>query len=305
VLPSAEAGVAGTGIAFADETAEDVVAALDAGDDFSAQFVRFTQDGTTIDLGLETGTIALEEDGEGNTFAIVSFPESQLEELEFNYGQEGILSGRLTLANGQDVDIFEFLGADYARIVGVNTFAEDGVSDPLNLEGAFIVGLETDPDDLLTEGTATYAVDFEGYGVLDIDNGTTIVNEVFLEGVGIVEVDFAAATVGATLDGGVVADELDGELDGETGPSDDDFIDFTGTLEPVAISGNSFSGDLAVACSGGATCTSDSVIGGAFFGPNAEEVAGLVAVDIVVEDPTLAGTTRFVAGAGFASEVTE
>ena len=59
-------------------------------------------------------------------------------------------------------------------------------------------------------------------------------------------------------------------------------------------------GDLVFdACPSGITCRSDAGIGGVFYGPDANEISGIIDLDVSTTDNTSGDTDRFVGAAGF------
>ncbi len=178
----------------------------------------------------------------------------------------------------------EFVRADGARIQGqersgaVNLPATDFVSAfrvtdnglifGLNgdeITNAFsVTGFETDPNVIaMNTGAVTYTGGVDG---LNDNNGGG-----FFDGTFILNASFADSTV----DGAFALTSFDTAF-GE-GSVDLD-------LAPTSITGNGFAGDLTVGDCSFDACTSASEIGGVFYGPNAEEVGGIMSVDITVTD---------------------
>ena len=140
----------------------------------------------------------------------------------------------------------------------------------INGETAFVVGAETSTSSVnAVTGTLTYVGDFQAIGSL---NGANAQTE--YEGGITVVVDFASDDADFTLDG-----VLDGATD----------VDLEGTGLDVA--GNGISGDLdcAVGCS-----DSSSEVDATFYGPDANELGGVLLVDIAVDGDAYDGVGTFV-----------
>ena len=161
-----------------------------------------------------------------------------------------ITNGTGNLANGQDVTLVYEAGrsGDYVGAVELVAFETGGA---VAGETHYVFGFETDPAEI-TSGTATYSGGFQASGLL---NGTT---EAEYEGDAIFDVNFAGRVEGA----------FDGRLNNTT--------DVDLTLGQTSFGGNSFEGDLSCAsgCSGAA-----GSVGGTFYGPNAEELGGVLALE--------------------------
>lgn len=192
--------------------------------------------------------------------------------LEINGETVAITNGAGTLSTGEPVTVtFEPNRAGtYAGVVEV-TIAGLG-ADVLRGETVFAFGFETDPDTIAarTSGTLTYRGDFQAFGSLNGADDTASEYEG--------EITLLADFTGS----GSVDVDLDGRLNGATDAA------LTGT---IAIEGNGFAGTLSC----GVGCTNNgSAISAGFFGPDADEVAGVVGVDINAGDDTFAGVGSFV-----------
>ena len=163
---------------------------------------------------------------------------------------------------------------DFANLVGVYTYAlpEDGFGNDPEAEGAadydayFIVGFETNPGEVAAlSGSVTYAGGFAAYGnVLDGERN------ILVRGAE----SFGDASLIAQFGSGLVVLEFSGEIPG--------FGSFTAASDGMAIDGNGFTGTLHFpVCPEGTTCTSDSRIGGVFYGPDAATAGGLIHFDAV------------------------
>ena len=231
--------------------------------------------------------------------------EDQIESftLTLDYDGERLVMTGAELAELESPYI-ELPDGRFLTINGVRTGSESGVlqieelDDDENTIGFshFVAGLETNPDTLVTlgsspeTGNAIYSGSFIGAGTrMNADN--TVIDGGALAGVyGDVEItaSFEDMLVGGSI--ALVADESD--------------VEYEISFEDVAIEGNGFSTtDTSTSCSGGATtCTGTVQLGGAFFGDQAQDVAGLVDFDLTSiggED----GDERLVGGGGYAATV--
>lgn len=138
-------------------------------------------------------------------------------------------------------------------------------------ENVFVFGFETDPTNiaLRNAGSLTYTGGFQGNGQLD---GTATEYE-------------GTITLTANFTGsGNVSGSLDGTLGGAT--------DVDMSMPAAGISGNGFGGNLncALGCTNGGAAGGS--IDGVFYGPDAEEVGGILTFDFSAgaEDYIGAGT---------------
>ncbi len=139
----------------------------------------------------------------------------------------------------------------------------------------FVIGAETNPETIETlPGSVSYEGSFEAVGVRadDLPRGIPATGNIELTA------DFGSNTVAGNVF--LTAEDVDYDL----------------SLDPTAITGNGFAGDLTIADCSGVTCTSDSQIAGVFFGPNAEEIAGITQLDLSSTDAE--GNTSFFTGSG-------
>jgi hypothetical protein len=184
------------------------------------------------------------------------------------------------LSNGQTLFGFVNVEGDFASAFSLYTYVADEIG--FDSEGSFILGFETNPNDLPEDfGITTYTGAFAGYGNIIDSDGAVFVQEEFIDGTVMVDVSFS--------DGGV-----SGELDINT----ETLGGTTFIMDPTSIVGNGFS-TTATTVAGCESCSSSTQIGGAFFGPGAEELAGLAGIDFTdtqgEEDLRLVGAGAYVA----------
>jgi len=295
VLSSDEAGFSGTGLQFASAETGQVLADVAPGDSFQIRVAGYQnlEGETEITPTLTTETITLVDDGFGNVAAEITF----LGET-FRYSvTDAVIDSIIVLPSGREVVVQSPSGGLFSDVYEIFTyeeFVENPVAGGPNTNASFVVGFETDPAVIAeTTGAASYRGLFEGYGGLlsrstDAESGDVteeVTNAIEVSGTVQLSISFDDALVDATLDG---------SLDGT------EQADFQASLDDAPIVGNSFFGDLAVECLNGFTCTSNSEMGGAFYGPDADEAVGLISFDVEGEDDS-GNEIRFVSGAFFGS----
>ncbi|PJI91397.1 hypothetical protein BC777_0224 [Yoonia maricola] len=138
--------------------------------------------------------------------------------------------------------------------------------------GAYVFGFETDPTVIAarTTGSLIYNGDFQATGSLD---GGPVDTE--YEGDITITVDFVGDSAGV---------DIDGTLNGSTTVNLD--------ADSIALSGNGFSGGLE--CTSGCNGVGSSSIDATFFGPDADEVGGVLGVDVSVGGNSFEGAGSFI-----------
>lgn len=185
--------------------------------------------------------------------------------------QVQITNGEGMLANGQAVRIVfdaETAG-DYAGAVQVLSYAafeNPTPVDPVNGEAQYIFGFMTDPAAIngRISGGVSYAGDITAMGLARINGvaaGDPTGTE--LDGAITVLVNFNDDWASANLDANytVGARTIDVDL----------------SMPATAFAGNTFAGDLN--CQNESVCTASSALDAAFFGPNGEEIGGVISID--------------------------
>lgn len=125
---------------------------------------------------------------------------------------------------------------------------------------AFVVGHETNPSVISNiAGSASYPIDIAGSGVQTINGADPLA--LLITGDGTIDVDFSAPNISG---GGTINSNIGMET-----------IPDVFTIVDGQIVGNGFTARIKRECPAGSTCTSASKIGGAFFGENAAEIAGI------------------------------
>jgi hypothetical protein len=166
------------------------------------------------------------------------------------FGEEvTITNGIGTLLNGNIVTL-EYDPSSNGTYAGAFSAANHDAGTYVG-ETAYVFGFETDPAKMQTSGTVEYSGGF-------LANGLAGGSEVAYEGTITIDVNFAGSATGT----------LDGVLDGST--------DLDLDLDNGALSGNGITANLNcdTSCS-----TSTSTLDGTFYGPNAEELGGVLAID--------------------------
>ncbi len=183
-----------------------------------------------------------------------------------------ITNGVGTLANGQTVNInFDpSRSGTYAGAVEAVSYgsAQPGILSPQDGETHAVFGFETNPTTIAgfdaVTGNVTYQGGFQASGLVRDNGGAQIGANDGTEMEGTVEItaNFLSDTASGTLDGTY-----------NTGASD---IDVDLTMTNAAITGNGFAGTLT--CTG--PCSGTSNLDATFYGPNADELGGVLALDV-------------------------
>ena len=153
------------------------------------------------------------------------------------------------------------------RVTRVRTGYPDVIWD----RGFFVMGLETSPSDL--SGSATYAGNFRSTGVLSVNGGTPGHDYRVVNGDLTFEVDFENNRIGGSFDA------LATTYRNSDPPIYTDNI--FGTIPQVALTGNGFDSTMVIdSCPTHDACGSDSLIGGAVYGPGGERISGVILIDM-------------------------
>jgi len=234
--------------------------------------IRVSEETVTLSSGFttrETANLTLSLDGEVLTF----------------------VNGRAALDSGQSVWGFLNFKLDrpttYSATGGFYSYEkylEASESTVLETEGYFAIGFQTDPNEILEmSGPVEYLGEYHGFGqLLDVEN-RLLDDEIQTNGLISITVDFDRSSVSGFLNG--VFDPYDA-----ADPYQMFFVD-------AALDGNSFAAAPDMVCAPGAACTSATNLGGSFFGPEADEISGVIGFDETTEIGD--ATTRFIGAAGF------
>ena len=189
------------------------------------------------------------------------------------FGQEvTITNGAGTLPTGENVVLtFESVRAGTYAAALEATISSIG---KINGEAAYVFGFETNPDVIAARvtGGLIYAGDFQAFGSV---NGVANTQTEYEGGI-TVTVDFSGSGNADVV--------LEGTLNGSAS------ADLTGN--GIEISGNSFTGNLA--CTAGCSGSGSSTIDATFYGPDADELGGVIGVGIAVGGETFDGVGTFV-----------
>ncbi len=179
--------------------------------------------------------------------------------------------GTLT-ANGQTVNVVfdPSRSGTYAGAVEVVSYgsAQPGTLSPQNGETHIVFGFETNPSTIsgfdAVTGNVTYQGGFQASGLVR-DTGDAVVGSTSgteMEGTIEITANYANDTASGTLDGSYNAGAGDVNVDLN--------------LASATINSNGFAGDLT--CTG--ACGGTSEIDATFYGPNADELGGVLALDV-------------------------
>lgn len=246
------------GFDYAD--ADTVLSDLE-GQTFTVRVVRATVDEETGEVRQET------------TDEILEFQDSENLTITLDGKVLNIVDGE---APADDGDVFTLREARTGRAVRAFVL-EKGEPNPF--EGiefeigssSFLIGAETNPEQIPDSGSVNYS---DSFSINPVAGRQEALN-VFVS----LDADFGSSAISGDVD-----------LRGA------DFRPlFDLELAPTEIIGNGFAGDLT--CST-ANCTSNSEIGGVFFGDEAAEIGGLINLDVTTTD-SIGGTTNLIGTGAF------
>jgi len=232
------------------------------GQTFTVRVVRATVDEETGEVRQET------------TDEIVEFQDSENLTITLDGEVLNIVDGEAPADDG-DVFILREAGTGSA----VRAFVlEKEEPDPFGDFGVgigssgFLIGAETNPEQI---DALSGSVNYSNFLFINPVAGRQEELVAFVS----LDADFGSSTISGDV-------EFENDV---TGPL------FDLELAPTAIIGNGFAGDLT--CST-ANCTSDSKIGGVFFGNNGAEIGGLIDLDVTTTD-SIGFTTNLIGSGAF------
>ncbi len=193
------------------------------------------------------------------------------------------VDGAGTRLDGSDINVDEYLAGDFSQINSLFGYPDEGEQT----EGVFAIGFETNPEIIQAlAGQATYTGAIQGFGTEISNNGESFVEEAFFEGDVEIVADFGTQLISGSTS--IVLQNSDTAFDFD--------------IAETAITGNGFGTDLTlVSCSDGFTCSSNSDIGGVFFGPNGQELSGIAGLDLSATDGD-GNTLDYIGAGGFVTE---
>ena len=242
----------------------------------------------------------LREGGAEDTVIVVSEEEVILPESFTAYDARDIVltldgetltfvGGRATLESGQNIWGYLNYALEHSATGGFYTYGKYSTpteGEAIDTEGYFAFGFQTDPDEIAVLTTSpTYRGSYFGFGQLVDGEGAVVNGELETTGEITIEADFSRSQISGQLNGSYDPDEA-------KTPYSMIFIE-------ADIVGNGFVAAPDMICASGATCTSNTSLGGTFFGPDGVEISGVIGFD---ETTQVGGNiTRFVGAAGFSS----
>ncbi len=191
------------------------------------------------------------------------------------------VDGRATDSNGRLWSAYIDTTGKVSGTAGIYHYDYGNGADAFDTEGVFAFGFLTDPGALsVRSGTVSYKGDWFGYGVVTDGGSNVVLNEAIGGGALVLTANLSEMRVSGRLMGSF---DAFGRVDSSVGS--------------VGVNGNSFAAGFGVDCDGGAICSSNSVLGGAFYGGRGQEVSGAIGFD---ETRTQNGQTRrLVSSAGY------
>ncbi|MGI9391259.1 MAG: transferrin-binding protein-like solute binding protein [Boseongicola sp.] len=280
-IGSETAEAAANGLEFSDGT--QTVADVETRD-IQVKFARFVRDPTTgearIVLSDEMVTLP------------VTFTEYNDRDIVMTLDGETLtfVDGEATLSSGQSLWSYMNYKMAHSGTGAVYSYGQynEAIDDPFDMEGFFAFGFETDPNEIAAlSGTATYTGSYFGYVQTFDLGGSLTASELRTIGAINLESDFSQANVS-------------GRLTGWIDPASDN-TEYELIFLGAPIVGNGFVGSADITCPAGASCTSETYVGGAFFGQNGAEISGVVGIDETVVEPGDNEGYQIVGAAGFSS----
>ncbi|MEM9788537.1 MAG: transferrin-binding protein-like solute binding protein [Pseudomonadota bacterium] len=265
---STDPAQARNGFAYAD--ADTNLADLE-GQTFTVRVVRATVDEETGEVRRET------------TDEVVEFQDEDNLTITLDGEVLNIVEDRLIADNGDVFTLRESGGGSAVQAFVLEKREPD--TDPFGDVGvslgssSFLIGAETNPDQIAAlSGSVTYK---DGFVINPVVGGPNA-----LQALVTLEADFGSSTISGDVELAQNGTGLEVGLE----------------LAPTAITGNGFAGDLTVGFCGEASCTSDSAIGGVFFGDEGTEIGGLIDLDVTTTDADGVTTDLIGSGAFVATE---
>ncbi len=279
------ADASANGLEFADGTQS--VAGVE-GREMQVKLARFVRDPisgeTLIVISDETVTVPVTFTDYGDTDIVITLDGQTLT----------FVGGAAALPSGQSIQSYMNYRMAQSGTGAIYTYGKynAGVDDPIDMEGFFAIGFETNPDQIAAiSGSATYTGSYFGYvQTYDLEGALTAAEQQTIGAINM-EADFSQAHVSGRLTGFI----------DPTGDSTEYELIFLG----APIVGNGFVGSADMTCPAGASCTSDTYVGGAFYGPSGAEISGVIGFDETVAGPGDGEGYQFIGAAGFSSEIDE
>jgi len=284
------AGADGSGLPFAAVDGPDDLSGLSVGDTIKIRYVRYEDISGTPQLVTSTETITVIPDTlGGGGFDLQTTLDDTTVDLDVDVAFLPELYAVVVLPDE------EFIAIDPSELGAYSTVYQLYSSAPSRFigtrQGYFALGFNTDPETVADKsGTAEFGGDFLGQGaVLDADNEvirslTTVRGDIDLS------VDFSNGSISGEISSGQIGG-LGGELRA-----------IRGSIPETTINRNTFQTALPDIVCNGLSCASDSAIGGGFYGPNADEVTGIITFDVTGTDEFTGTTERFISAAGFVAQ---
>ena len=281
-IGSTDPGASANGLPYA--VPDSVLADLESAGEIKVKVVRALTD-------YDSGVTRLVISDETLTMAELDIADD-LDNIIITLGGETItfVAGSAPASSGQD-DWSAYINSDGAvsgtgAIYSYEYGSNADLTGEFDSEAFFVFGYETDPDEIaaLVDESVSYSGEASGYGqAFSPDTGDVIESEVSWNTDVVIVADFAASEITGTLENGEVNVGIEPILF---------------TAEFLAdIEGNGYTAPLtSVLCD--ITCTSNSSIGGAFFGTDGLETSGIIGLDVLIDDGE-APAVQFVSGGSY------
>lgn len=217
-------------------------------------------DGKTLHSNTSNNTsVGLSADKTAHTTPDVTFAENDQGGVDVNIGGEVLSFTAADLEAGENWHTWETddtrvnvaQWSEYGKFVWYDTWDENGVNV---LDGVAVIGTETTADVIASKANATYS----GFSEIWV-NDEGLLSDLEMAA------DFNAGTISGSLTNFVLSNDTSISVPG------------TVNMESANIVGNGFAGDILSTGAGLAGQEFTGIYNGKFYGPNGEEVAGVLA----------------------------
>lgn len=195
-----------------------------------------------------------------------------------------LVDGAGTAANGQGLATYINTSGAQSGTLSVYGYAygdQEALAGDFDMEAYHAFGFETAPTSVAgMSGAATFRGSYFGFGQVLDPGGGVIEAEVENNGILVLTADFSKGYVGGAMAGTIEAPEP---------------REYTARIFTTTIVGNGFGSAIVLDCPPEASCASSSLIGGAFYGPGADEISGVMGFDEALDDERYLGAAGFTA----------
>ena len=200
-------------------------------------------------------------------------------------GEELVFNGEIaTDSSGREWTALRVTFGQASATTGLYSYSYGAGSDPIDSEGVFVAGFETAPAEIADRGgSAEFAGEWFGYGVLLDGAGNLVASELDGGGSVALTVNFGGSTVSGNVTGSYTT-----------------FGDIDAAFEDATVARGGFVSEPRSSCGG--NCETDTTMAGRFYGSGAREVSGIIAWDETRAAAGSSGSLRLLSAAGFTAK---